>query len=81
MLTVDAEIDVYDIIGDIDTQDLIDELKNRKKDIKDLIEHKTMLYKLCRVESVQDAIKIDAIIQSYKKIPEPDLDKFLNQYQ
>lgn len=83
MRTINAsvDIDVDDIIGDIDTQDLIDELKSRKENVSDLIEHKKMLYKLCKVDSVQDAIKIDAIIKCYKDIPESDLDQFLSRFQ
>lgn len=73
-ITVEAEVEILDILSELDTKDLIDELLERGENIpsgnKGIIE----------LNSVQDQIKFEALKQKFYDIPEADLDEFLSRY-
>ena len=72
-ISTEVEIDVIDIIDQIDTNDLVEELKHREYPMGDLQD-------LTKAESIQDIIKLEAVLAKYKDIPESELDEFLNKY-
>lgn len=73
-LTAEVEFDPSEYLSDIDTKDLLEELKDRNEDVH---ERSTGIIKL---NSIQDEIKFEAIKQKFYNIPEHELDEFLSKY-
>lgn len=79
---VDVEIEVGDIIGDIDTKDLIDELRARGTSVFDFEEEKTkaILGLAGQDLNLRNLLKMEAILEKFDRIPESNLDEFLSKY-
>lgn len=84
-ITIDAEIDTRDVIGEIPTSDLEAELHKRDpvkyKQSEADVSVRLFLSEVIGSDSIRDLIKMEAFIQIFQAIPEHDLDEFLMKYQ
>lgn len=73
-ITVEAEVHVWDVLPEIETKYLIEELEERG-------EYEPMPDNgVIKLNSVQDQIKFEALKEKFYDIPESDLDEFLSKY-
>lgn len=75
---ITIDVDIEDHLGDVSTQDLVEELKSR--DEYGTATGKSQVYSILGAESLQDVIKVEAFLLKYKDIPESELDEFLSKY-
>lgn len=73
-ITVEAEVHVYDVLSEIDTKYLVEELKERGEYTD------TSGSGIIKLNSIQDQIKFEALKEKFYDIPESDLDEFLSKY-
>lgn len=73
-ITVEAEVNVYDVLSEIDTKYLVEELKERGEYTD------TSGSGIIKLNSIQDQIKFEALKEKFYDIPESDLDEFLSKY-
>lgn len=73
-ITVEAEVDVYDVLSEVETKYLVEELKER-------VEYTdTSGSGIIKLNSIQDQIKFEALKEKFYDIPESELDEFLRKY-
>ena len=73
MAYIEVDIDIEDHLDEVDTDDLVRELKSRGEDGK-------IISSIMGASSLRDISKIEAFIDKFKDIPESELDDFLNRY-
>lgn len=80
-VTVDAEVDLDDVIREINTEDLIDELKSRngRYDGAGVI-IEVLLKEIKAERNLLNVMKMEAILGKFDRIPTTDLDEFLSKY-
>lgn len=80
-VTVDAEVDLDDVIREINTEDLIDELKirNGRYDGSGVI-IEVLLKEIKAERNLLNVMKMEAILEKFDRIPTTDLDEFLSRY-
>lgn len=67
-ITVEAEVEFEEVLSEISTIDLVNELIDRNAD------------GVIKLNSIQDQIKFEALKEKFYDIPESDLDEFLSKY-
>ncbi len=67
-ITVEAEVYLEEVLSEIDTIDLVNELIDRNAD------------GVIKINSIQDQIKFEALKEKFYDITESDLDEFLSKY-
>lgn len=67
-ITVEAEVYFEEVLSEISTIDLVNELIDRNAD------------GVIKLNSIKDQIKFEALKQKFYDIPESDLDEFLSKY-
>ncbi len=67
-ITVEAEVYLEEVLSEIDTIDLVNELIDRNAD------------GVIKIIYIQDQIKFEALKEKFYDITESDLDEFLSKY-
>lgn len=83
MASIEVDIDIEDYLDEVDTSDLIEELKSRKdrKDYNglDSITQEDMVKIL--TDNLADEMKLEEFLSKFKNIPQAELTTFLNNYK